>query len=77
MLRAMRAVGSPGYPSDEHEIVARAGRAYDRCCDPVGTACQAIATVASGHRTDRLRQIKVRTLVIHGLADGMCDASGG
>jgi pimeloyl-ACP methyl ester carboxylesterase len=77
MLRAVRAVGSPGYPGDENEIAARAGRAYDRCYDPIGTARQAIATVASGDRTDRLKQLKVHTLVIHGLADRMCDASGG
>jgi pimeloyl-ACP methyl ester carboxylesterase len=77
MLRAMRAVGSPGYPSDENEVAARAGRAYDRCYDPVGIARQAIATVASGDRTERLRHLKVHTLVIHGLADRMCDVSGG
>ena len=77
MLRARRAVGSPGYLSDENEIAARAGRAYDRCYDPGGVARQAIATVASGDRTDSLRHIKVPTLVIHGLADRMCDVSGG
>jgi pimeloyl-ACP methyl ester carboxylesterase len=77
MVRAARVVGSPGYPSDENEIAARAGRAYDRCYDPIGTARQAVATVASGDRTERLRQLKVPTLVIHGLADRMCDISGG
>ena len=77
-LRANRIVGSPGYPRrDEDEIAARAGRAYDRAHDPVGTARQAIATVASGDRTERLRQIQIPTLVIHGLADRMCDVSGG
>ena len=77
MVRAVRAVGSPGYPCDEDEIAARAGRAYDRSYDPVGTARQAIATVASGDRTERLRHLSVPTLVIHGLADRMCDVSGG
>src|SRR5579872_2303512 len=77
MLRAMRAVGSPGYPSDQNEIAARAGRAYDRGYDPVGVARQAIATVASGDRTDRLRDLKVPAMVIHGLADRMCDVTGG
>jgi len=76
-LRAMRAIGSPGYPSDEKEVAARAGRAYDRAYDPIGSARQAIATVASGDRTERLRHLQVPTLVIHGLADRMCDASGG
>ena len=54
-----------------------AGRAYDRSFDPIGTARQAIATVASGDRTELLRQIEIPALVIHGLADRMCDASGG
>lgn len=77
MLRAMRAVGSPGFPGDANEIALRAGRAYDRCHDPTGAARQAIATIASGDRTERLRQLEVPTLVIHGLADQMCDVSGG
>jgi pimeloyl-ACP methyl ester carboxylesterase len=76
-VRAFRAVGSPGYPTDESEVAARAGRAYDRCYDPVGVARQAIATVASGDRTERLRHLDVPTLVIHGLADRLCDVSGG
>lgn len=76
-LRVRRAIGSPGYPSDENEIAARAGRAYDRSYDPTGVARQAIATVASGDRTERLRHLEVPTLVIHGLADRMCDVSGG
>ncbi len=77
MVRAFRAVGSPGYPTDENEVAARAGRAYDHCYDPTGIARQAIASVASGDRTERLRGLQVPTLVIHGLADRMCDVSGG
>jgi pimeloyl-ACP methyl ester carboxylesterase len=77
MLRASRAVGSPGYPADEREVAARAGRGYDRSYDPIGVARQAIASVASGDRTERLRHLEVPTLVIHGLADRMCDVSGG
>jgi pimeloyl-ACP methyl ester carboxylesterase len=76
-LRAFRAVGSPGYPSDEKEIAERSGRAYDRAYDPIGAARQAVASVASGDRTARLRHLEVPTLVIHGLADRMCDLSGG
>ncbi len=76
-IRAFRAVGSPGYPTDEREIAARTGRAYDRSYDPIGVARQAIASVASGDRTVRLRHLEVPTLVIHGMADHMCDVSGG
>jgi pimeloyl-ACP methyl ester carboxylesterase len=76
-LRVFRAVGSPGYPNDENAVAARAGLAYDRSHDPIGVARQAIASVASGDRTERLRHLEVPTLVIHGLADRMCDVSGG
>jgi pimeloyl-ACP methyl ester carboxylesterase len=76
-LRAIRVVGSPAYPSNEAEVAARAGRAYDRSHDPIGSARQAIATIASGDRTGRLRHVQAPTLVIHGLADRMCDVSGG
>ena len=77
MLQAFRVIGSPGYPMDEEEVAARTGRAYDRSHDPKGHARQAIAFVASGDRTEKLRHLDVPTLVIHGLADGMCDVSGG
>lgn len=75
--RAMRLVGSPAYPSNEEDLLARAALAYDRSHDEAGLARQAVATVASGDRTDALRQVRVPTLVIHGLADPMVDVSGG
>jgi len=77
MLRAHRAVGSPQYPANEVEVAELAGRAYDRCYDPIGIARQAIASVASGDRTEKLKQLNVPTLVIHGLSDGMCNVTGG
>jgi pimeloyl-ACP methyl ester carboxylesterase len=77
MLRVAQFTASPCYPHDEAEIAARAGRAYDRCYDPIGTARQAVATVASGDRTEALRNRKVPALVIHGLADRLCNVSGG
>lgn len=76
-MRAMRIVGSPDYERDESEMAARAGLAYDRDHDGVAIARQAIATVASGDRTVKLRGLRIPTLVIHGLADRMCNVSGG
>jgi len=76
-VKVVRAIGSPGFPADESEVAARAALAYDRAHDPVAMARQAVATVASGDRTARLRTISLPTLVIHGLADQMCDVSGG
>jgi pimeloyl-ACP methyl ester carboxylesterase len=77
MVRALRAVGSPGFEVDEGEVRERAGRAYDRAYDPLGMARQAVAVIASGDRTARLRSVDVPTLVIHGADDAMCDVSGG
>ena len=76
-VRAMRAVGSPGFTFDEAGVAERAGRAFDRGDDPVGMLRQAVAVIASGDRTDRLRALRVPTLVVHGAADKMCDVSGG
>jgi pimeloyl-ACP methyl ester carboxylesterase len=76
-VRAMRAVGSPGFPFDEEAVADRAGRAYDRGHDPLGMLRQAVAVVASGDRTDHLRALQVPTLVLHGTDDKMIDLSGG
>ena len=76
-IKVVRAVGSPGFPGDEDEIAARTALAYDRSHDSIAMARQAIATVASGDRIESLRRISAPTLVIHGLADKMCDVSGG
>jgi pimeloyl-ACP methyl ester carboxylesterase len=76
-LRMVRLIGSPKYPADENELVERAGMAFDRCYDPVGLARQAVASLASGDRTARLRELRMPALVIHGLADRMVDVSGG
>jgi len=76
-LRTLGAVGSPAYPSDPTEVAERAGRAYDRGYDEAGVARAAVASIASGDRTARLRTLAVPTLVVHGLADSMVDPSGG
>lgn len=76
-LRASRVLGSPGFASDESELALRAGLAFDRGHDPLGAARQGAAMLASGDRTEGLATLSVPTLVIHGLADRMCDPSGG
>jgi pimeloyl-ACP methyl ester carboxylesterase len=52
-------------------------RSFDRAFDPIGMARQAVAVVASGDRTAKLRELHVPALVIHGGDDKMCDVSGG
>jgi pimeloyl-ACP methyl ester carboxylesterase len=70
-------LGSPQYPSDPTAVAEIAGLAYDRDHDQVAIARQAVATVASGDRTQLLHGVDVPTLVLHGLADTLCDPSGG
>ncbi|NVB82204.1 MAG: alpha/beta hydrolase [Kofleriaceae bacterium] len=76
-LEAYRVLGSPGFPADADAIAERVGLAYDRSFDPLAIVRQAVAVIASGDRTPRLRSLDVPALVIHGDADRMCDISGG
>lgn len=76
-VKSFQLVGSPGFPTPPEAIAESVARAYDRGYDPLGVARQAVATVASGDRTERLRKLDLPALVIHGLNDVMCDVSGG
>lgn len=76
-VKAIRAIGSPGFAFDEDAVAERAALAYDRGHDPLAMARQAVATLATGDRTERLRSLGVPTLVVHGSDDIMCDVSGG
>src|SRR5690606_15994403 len=69
--------GSPAYPSDPAAVAEIAALAFERDHDEVAPARQGLATIASGDRTHRLRALDVPTLVLHGLADTICDPSGG
>lgn len=70
-------IGSPGFPADPEDTAARAGLAFDRGQDPTSVPRQMAAAVASGDRTAQLRKLDLPTLVVHGLADKLCDPSGG
>ncbi|GGZ23989.1 alpha/beta hydrolase [Streptomyces olivaceoviridis] len=54
-----------------------AGAQYDRSYYPTGIARQLGAMILSGSRADELRELRVPTLVIHGLDDTLIDPSGG
>ncbi len=62
---------------DPVEIAAKFGLSYDRRFDPAGWTRQMAGIRASGPRADKLRQLKVPTLVIHGLEDGLILPKGG
>lgn len=76
-LRLAPVVRSPAYPASPKDIATTAGIAWDRDHDPMAPARQGIASIASGDRTQKLRNLTVPTLVIHGTEDTVCDVSGG
>lgn len=59
------------------DVKARAAESYDRSFYPEGGSRQLAAIFAVGDRTDRLRNVKVPTLVIHGRDDTLIGPSGG
>ena len=71
------AIGSPDFDRDDDEIRAMAGRSYDRSRRRDGTGRQLAAILASGDRTEQLREITAPTVVIHGTKDRLVSSSGG
>ncbi len=57
-------------------FVDMAGRAFDRGYYPVGMKRQLLAIIADGSRVERLKTIKVPTLVVHGGADPLVPKQG-
>jgi len=75
--KAFKLIGSPGFERDDDELRELAGLSWDRGVDPAGFARQLGAIIASGHRLEDLKKIRVPTLVIHGKADKLIRPSGG
>ncbi len=61
--------GSPAYPESETLRLTMARRAYERCYCPEGVARQLEAATADGSRAERLAELRVPALVIHGADD--------
>ncbi len=57
-------------------FVDMAARAFDRGYYPIGMKRQLLAIVADGSRVERLKTIKVPTLVVHGGADPLVPKEG-
>jgi pimeloyl-ACP methyl ester carboxylesterase len=76
-VEAYRVLGSPGFEIDEDYLRERAGRSWDRGYDPPGFGRQLAAIYASGNRTERLRALRVPTLVIHGEDDPLIRMAAG
>ncbi len=77
MTSVFETIGSPAYPPDPERMRERAGRSYDRCFYPAGTARQLMAVLASGDRSGELATIVAPTLVIHGEADRLVPTQAG
>ncbi len=69
--------GSPAYPEAEEERRRQATAAYDRCYYPDGVARQMRAATRDGSRVERLQQITVPSLVIHGEDDPLVALAAG
>ena len=70
-------IGSPAYPSDPEVLRARAYETFERGVSNGGVLRQMMAILTQPDRTGRLRQVRVPTLVMHGLDDKMVHVSGG
>jgi pimeloyl-ACP methyl ester carboxylesterase len=76
-VRMFRMIGSSAYPMDEQRFREIAAATWDRGHHPAGTARQLAAIMASGDRTERLRELRVPTVVIHGTEDPLVPFRGG
>jgi pimeloyl-ACP methyl ester carboxylesterase len=76
-VRARGLLAGPAFPLDVELARENAALCFDRGYHPDGTLRQAVAIIASGDRTPRLRELRVPTVVIHGDADPLIGISGG
>jgi pimeloyl-ACP methyl ester carboxylesterase len=70
-------IGSPGYPRAEERTRAVADETYDRGLSQSGALRQMMAILTQPNRSERLHDVRVPSVVIHGLADRMVHVSGG
>ncbi|HEV3227333.1 MAG TPA: alpha/beta hydrolase [Acidimicrobiales bacterium] len=75
-VETWRVIGSPKY-FDEAAVRDRAAAAWERGYFPAGTGRQLLGIMASPSRSERLEELKLPALVIHGDVDPLVDVSGG
>ncbi|MDO9359174.1 MAG: alpha/beta hydrolase [Polaromonas sp.] len=68
-VKLFKAIGSPGFPTDDAELRERIAFAAKRSFYPAGTVRQMAAIAADGKRAAALGALRMPTLVIHGKAD--------
>ena len=75
--RMWAVIGSPAFPQDHDEVIARAHETFDRGVSASGVMRQMLAILHEGNRGPRLRSLRMPALVIHGADDRMVHVSGG
>ena len=76
-IKGRRAYESPAYRKSDAEYEVLIGEAYDRMYYPEGYARQYAAILADGSRVERLKNVRVPALVIHGRDDNLVRVDGG
>ena len=71
MAEVFHTIGSPRYPGNPDRLRAIGRASFEHGLSPRGFLRQFAAVMASGDRSDRLREVRAPTLVIHGSADPM------
>jgi pimeloyl-ACP methyl ester carboxylesterase len=70
-------IGSPLYPNDPADVLAKAEATFDRGWSNSGVLRQMLAVTTQPNRTEQLRGLRMPALVVHGTADRMVHPSGG
>ena len=76
-MKNARVIGSPAWPWTEDELRARTVAEHARAFNPAGVARQMGAIRADGDRTERLKALRVPTVVLHGDSDPLVPPLGG
>jgi pimeloyl-ACP methyl ester carboxylesterase len=76
-LKGRRTYASTAYPFDEARLGALAGAGYDRSYYPQGSQRQFAAILASPPRTERLKSLRIPSLVLHGSVDALIRPEAG
>ncbi len=74
-VETWRQISGPGF--DEDEVRAMVTQSVERDPEPYGRIRQLLAIQASPDRTRRLHDLRMPTLVVHGLLDRLVAPSGG
>jgi pimeloyl-ACP methyl ester carboxylesterase len=77
VLNSRRAFASTKFAIDDAESALHVGKCYDRMYYPEGPMRHWSAIAASPPRGERLRELKVPTLVLHGSADTLIRSAHG